>query len=415
MRPNVNARFLRHISLLFIVVLTGCTSRTQEIRIWTDRIELVTHAELFNAEDRGFYAVVEYVASPAEALARRADRPDVIVADYLGSSETMDELLVLDRRFRRFAPDAQDVYEGLLSHGRLRGRQRLYPISFDLPGVLALSETAKDLPDFMVDIEELRQRGGAFNQTESERLTRVGYSPRWSQEFLYTLVRMLGVRFAEGSEGLPEWDQLRLRSALESARSWVEETNQGLEAELMFQEQFLYDPMPQLVLRGRILFSYTRASDFFSMPETRRRSFDVRWLSREGQIPVLESMVFAGVVADSRHKQASLDFVAWLASAETHRKILLNAEKRRLGSFGVLGGFSAHRRINEWVLPNLYPSILGIVPPAEALAFAEGIPRGWEPLKTEVVEPWLSRAVDRRPSLRPLDNLIQAWMLQRGD
>ncbi len=411
----MKALLTRSISLLFILSLTGCVGRTQEIRVWTDRIELVTHAELFNVEDRGFYAVVEYVPSPAEALGKRADRPDVIVADYLGSSETMDSLLVLDRRFRRFAPDTRDVYEGLLSHGRSNGRQRLYPISFDLPGILALAETGEDLPDFMIDIEELRERGGAFNQTESGRLTRVGYSPRWSQEFLYTVVRTLGVRFTEGPEGLPEWDRIRLQSALERATSWVEETNQGLQAELMFQEQFLYDPMPQLVLRERVLFSYTRASDFFAMPETRRRNFSIRWLSHEGNIPVLESMVFAGVVADSRHKQASLDFVAWLASAETHRKILLNAEKRRLGSFGVLGGFSAHREINEWVLPDLYSSLLGIVPPSEVLTFPEGIPGGWELIKAEVVEPWLSRAIDRRPSLRPLDSLIRAWMLQRGD
>jgi hypothetical protein len=415
MRPNVKHRFFGLALFVLILSLTGCTAGTQEIRVWTDRIDLVTHSELFNVGDHGFYAVVEYVPSPAEALEQRADPPDVIVADYLGSAEMMEAFLVLDRRFRRFSPDTRDVYADLLSHGRLRGRQRLYPISFDLPGVLSLAETAEDLPDFMISIDELRERGGAFNQTESGRLTRLGYSPRWSREFLYTLVRMLGVRFSEGPEGLPEWDGAQLQSAVERARNWVEETNQGLDVEKMFQDQYLYDPMPQLVLRERVLFSYIRASDFFSMPETRRRHFDIRWLSREGKIPVLESMVFAGVVADSRHKQASLDFVAWLASAETHQKMLDNAEKRRLGSFGVLGGFSAHREINEWFLPGLYPSLLGIMPPGETLSFPEGVPNSWDLLKDQVVEPWLSRAVDRHPSLRSLERLVEGWMLQKGE
>lgn len=415
MRPNVKRGFFGLIPLALILFLAGCTPRTQEIRVWTDRIELVTHAELFNVGDHGFYAVVEYVPSPTEALEQRADLPDVVVADYLGSAETMASFLVLDRRFRRFSPDTRDVYEGLLTHGQLRGRQRLYPISFDLPGVLALAETATDLPDFVLDIDELRERGGVFNQTESGRLTRLGYSPRWSREFLYTLVRMLGVRFSEGPEGLPEWDGVQLQGALERTRSWIEETNQGLQAETMFQEQYLYDPMPQLVLRERVLFSYIRASDFFSMPETRRRNFDIRWISRDGRIPVLESMVFAGVVADSRHKQASLDFVAWLASADTHRKILLNADRRRLGSFGVLGGFSAHREINEWFLPELYPSLLGIMPPGETLSFPEGVPPSWELLKAQVVEPWLSRAIDRLPNLRSLNGLVESWILQKGD
>lgn len=415
MRPNVKHRFFGFALFILVFSLAGCTTRTQEVRVWTDRIELVTHSELFNVGDYGFYAVVEYVPSPAEALEQRADRPDVIVADYLGSTDIMESFLVLDRRFRRFSPDSRDVYGDLLSHGRLRGRQRLYPISFDLPGVLSLAETAEELPDFTIDIDELRERGGGFNQTESGRLTRLGYSPRWSREFLYTLVRMFGVRFFEGPEGLLQWDGAQLQSAVERARDWIEETNQGLEAERMFQEQYLYDPMPQLVLRERVLFSYIRASDFFSMPETRRRHFDIRWLSRDGKIPVLESMVFAGVVADSRHKQASLDFVAWLASAETHRKILVNAEKRRLGSFGVLGGFSAHRETNEWFLPELYPSLLGIMPPGETLSFPETVPDSWDLLKSQVVEPWLSRAIDRHPGLRSLDSLVESWMLQKGD
>lgn len=415
MRPNVKHRFFGIALSVLILSLAGCTAGTQEIRVWTDRIELVTHSELFNVGDHGFYAVVEYVPSPAEALEQRADRPDVIVADYLGSAETMEEFLVLDRRFRRFSPDSRDVYDDLLSHGRLRGRQRLYPISFDLPGILSLAETAEELPDFMIDIDELRERGGAFNQTESGRLTRLGYSPRWSRDFLYVMVRMLGVRFSEGEQGLPEWDGAQLRTAVERAGNWIEETNGGLEAEKMFQEQYLYDPMPQLVRRERVLFSYIRASDFFSMPETRRRHFDIRWLSQDGEIPVLESMVFAGVVADSRHKQASLDFVSWLASAETQRKILMNADKRRLGSFGVLGGFSAHREINEWFLPELYPSLLGIMPPRESLSFSPGVPESWDLLKAQVVEPWLSRAIDRHPSLRSLESLVESWMLQKGE
>lgn len=418
MRPNVVKRTRTAVlilSLPFILLLSGCAARADEIVVWTDRVELVTHSELFNVEDRGFYAVVQYVPSPAEALAQRAERPDVIVADYLGSAETMEDFLVLDRRFRRFEPASEDVYPGLLEHGRLRGRLRLYPISFDLPAVLSLARTAETLPDFMLDIDELRERGGGFNETESGRLTRLGYSPRWSEEFLYTMVRLLGARFSEGPEGLPEWDSLSLADALEETRAWIDDTNQGREAELMFEQQYLYDPMPQLVRRERILFSYTRASDYFSMTETRRRQFEIRWLSREGRIPVLESMVFAGVLAESRNKHAALEFVEWLASAETHRRILENSRRRRLETFGVLGGFSAHRRVNEWFLPELYPSLLGKVPPAQALSFPGALPESWDLLKSQVVEPWLSRAVDREPGLRSLETLVESWMLQKGD
>ena len=383
--------------------------------MWTDRLELVTHAELFNVEEYGFYAVVEYVPSPSEALEQRAERPDVIVADYLGSPELMESFLVLDRRFRRFDPETADVYPGLLSHGQLRGRQRVYPISFDLPGLLALEETAEELPDFMLELRELQELGGAYNETESGRLTRLGYSPRWSSEFLYTMFRLTGVRFTPGEDGFPQWDTAQLERALRRTGEWINQTNLGLDVEIMFAEQYLYDPMPQLVRRGRVLFSYARASEFFTISETRRRDFDIRWLAQDGRIPVLESMVFAGVVADSRHKQAALDFVDWIASAETHRRILENARRRRLGSFGILGGFSAHREINEWFLPELYPSLLGTVPPAQSLSFPEALPDSWDLLKAEVVEPWLARAVDREPGLRPLESLVDSWMLQKGD
>ncbi len=383
--------------------------------VWTDRIELVTHAELFNVEDHGFYAVVEYVPSLIEALQQRAELPDVVVGDYLGYESLMDSLLVLDRSVRPFDFDGSDVYPGLLEYGRERGRLRLVPISFDLPGMLTLAHTAERLPDFMIDLDEVRSIGGEFNSMESERLTRLGYSPRWSSEFLYTMVRMLGVQFLEGAEGHPEWDAVALERALDRAGSWIEDTNGGLSAELPFEEQYLYDPMPQLVLRQRVLFAYQPASSFFSIAETRRRSFDIRWLSYQGRIPVLESVVYAGVLRESRNKRDAVTFVSWLAKAETHRRILQNTVARRLDSFGVLGGFSAHRSVNESDAPELYPSLLGKVPPAETLAFPTGVPQNWGTIKRKVVMPWLTRAVDQEPGLRSLSELVDAWMLHQGE
>ena len=57
-------------------------------------------------------------------------------------------------------------------------------------------------------------------------------------------------------------------------------------------------------------------------------------------------------------------------------------------SFGVAGGFSSLRSVNEEIFPSFFPALVGHAPPAAALVAPPVPPQGWPALVSEVLTPW---------------------------
>ena len=95
------------------------------------------------------------------------------------------------------------------------------------------------------------------------------------------------------------------------------------------------------------------SSEFFVISEERRASLAIRWLSRSNSIPVEEDIVYAGICRKGEGRQAAEAFIKWFYSEETQRAILEDAKRYRSieSSFGVAGGFSAIRSVNEKLFP----------------------------------------------------------------
>ena len=402
---------------LLLTLPAGCDRReTVTATLWTDRTSVAAYVEMYNAAQEDYKIEVEFTPAPADALLERQEHPDVVLGDFLANASSFVHFAPVDDLLAGDAVSEDDFYPGLLGLGRREGETYLLPVSFDLPAAMfKRSASNEGLDQFRLSLETLRSEGAAFNETEDGRYVRVGFSPRWSGEFLYLVAMAYGANFREQGRRNPVWNHGSLEDALNAVRSWVEETNGGFESEALFEERYLYDPPYQLILRDRIRFSYTTASRFFSLAESERRSVDVRWLSREGSIPVLEDIAYIGIPAEAGQADAGRDFIAWFFDPQTQAELARAAARKGLGEFGIAQGFSSLIATNQEELPQVYPDLLGRVPPPSLLDVPLQVPKNWDDIKRDVIHPWLSRELTDDAAPEELQREIRAWILQKGD
>jgi ABC-type glycerol-3-phosphate transport system substrate-binding protein len=405
------------LALPVVVLLAGCDRReTVTATLWTDRASVAAYVEMYNAAQERYKIEVEHTPAPADALLERQQHPDVVLGDYLANESTFGHFTPLDDLLADEALTEEDFYPGLLTLGRREGETHLLPVSFDLPAVMfKRSELNEGLDQFRVSMSRLREEGAAFNRIADERYVRMGFSPQWNEEFLYLVAMSFGANFREQGRRNPVWNHGSLTEAVGFVRNWIEETNGGFQAERSFEDRYLYDPPYQLLLRDRIRFSYTTASRFYSLAESKRNAVDVRWLSRAGSIPVLEDIAYVGIPVEAAHDDAARDFIRWVFSRDTQAALVDAVSRKRIEEFGIAGGFSSLLSTNREELPRVYPELLGRIPPPSLLDFPLQVPKNWDDIKEDVVHPWLSSELTGDASAEELQREIRAWILQKGD
>jgi hypothetical protein len=82
--------------------------------------------------------------------------------------------------------------------------------------------------------------------------------------------------------------------------------------------------------------------------------------------------------------------------------------------FGIAGGFSSLKSINENFFPSFYPNLLGNVPPEENLKEIYKLPAKWQSLRERVIEVFLLDAVDttKENPTTSMELLIAEWKKQ---
>lgn len=402
---------------VLVLALSGCgPQQTTTAELWTDRASVAAYAEMYNASQDRFKVEVELVEEPADALLERRRHPDIIVGDFLANETAFEHFTSLDDLLSDDDLSEDEFYTGLFDLGRQDGETRLLPVSFDLPlAMFKRSQLNEDLDQLRLPMQRLREEGAAFNETNDDRYVRMGFSPRWNSEFLYLAAMSFGANFREQGPRNPVWNQEPLEQAVEYAGTWIEESNGGREAEDDFEEKYLYDPPYQLLLRDRIRFSYSTATQFYDMPEGSRNNVDFRWISRQGSIPVLEDITYIGIPREAQRSKAGRDFIRWFFDQETQTELIEALATKRIGDFGIAGGFSSLVATNEEKLPRAYERLLGRIPPPSLLEFPHQVPKNWDAVKEAVVYPWLDRATDGGATAEELQRQLQEWLLQRGD
>ncbi|GAB1481866.1 extracellular solute-binding protein [Treponema sp.] len=380
-------------SLISIIALGFLSCELTEPRVavlWTDRPEFAVYAEHFNATQSRYKLEIYYRSTPALSLSEAKTFPDLVVGSWLKSSSTRALFRPLDYFFESLLLNETAFYPKMLSLGNIDGKQYLLPVSFNLPALIFSRENASLVSTpFTLPLDEIKTLGKNYNQEKAGSFTRMGFSPRWNDEFLFVTASLFGSSFREGSP--LNWDALSMEKAISYLRTWTAEANKNTAAEDDFEFKYLYDPEPKLASSGRILFAYITSSDLFTVPEEARAALDFRWVSKDDTIPVTEGSAFLGICKRGKAPGAAEAFVQWFYKEENQRQLLELSKKYRTNEtvFGLAGGFSSLKSVNEQIFPQFYPSLLGHVPPAEYLSTPNILPRNWMTLKQRVVLPYL--------------------------
>jgi hypothetical protein len=400
------------ILLIALLALTGCVP--VPVVIWTDRAEVAPIVESYNVSQDAHVAELHYVPELDHVLRLAEEPPDVAIAADMSDEGTLRLFQSLDRFFSHTISH-ELFYAALLEGGMREEHQLLIPVAFNLPLVYFSTGLVNTGDHVFISADEVRALGAAINSSSGDRWTRLGYSPRWEGGFAYQYARASGLTVTEGADGVPQWEFEGLLSFLNAASQWIDETNGGLEADVAFEERYLYAPQIELVREGRVGLGYERSDRFLGLSDERRVGLDFLWLGDGSSIHVLEDVVYAGIPHGARSRQGAEHFLSWLFQVETQVEVINSTIAKRSGFLGIAGGFSSLWPVNERYLEQFFPELQGKIVTAEYLSFPVDVPRHWDELLDEVVEGWLLREMSGRPQARDLESSVRAWLLQQED
>jgi hypothetical protein len=368
--------------------------------LWTDRPETALYAQYYNAAQRVYKIEARFIEAPAARLSESREKPDIVIASFLNNAKAMSFFEDLRFLFYKNILSEEAFYPALLEMGRRGKRQLLLPVSFNLPAIVfAPRSGVTPQSPFMIELDELKERALSYNQKDAAGVwTRVGFSPLWDREgeFLFLTARLYGADFTE-ADGLLRWNDGALEEALGALGAWLRESTGNIQAEDDFIYKYFFDPPAKLLADGRILFAFMESGEYFT--RTEGAALDLRWLARDGRIPVLEECVSFGVYKNASARRAAADFARWFFSDGAQNTLLEKSRAVHLEDavFGIAGGFSALRTVTEFVFPRYYKELLGRAPPAASLAPFSTLPDDWNEIKSAVVIPYM-RGVLRKES-----------------
>jgi len=389
-------------------ILAGCGLGLESpLRLVTNRAEMAAYVDRFNSLQSDVKVEISYQESPAQAVLDGA-AGDVVVGEWLAAPSVMDHLEGLGDVVKPGKIDPAWFYARLLAMGSRDNRPMLVPISFSLPAVV-YERQSQDLPAMLLQLDTLQAMSKAYNRTgKTGVVTNLGFSPAWNPDFLTLTGQLFGAHLRPGRNGLPSWDEGGLRKTVDFTRQWLEGVNGGPDVDQSFSERNLVQPWYKLLSSGKTLFALAPFQDLFQLPEDERRDFDFRWLSQDGVVPVMDNVLFAGVLRTSRDKAGAKAFLQWFCSLPVQLSLLSVNQSRRIGVFGITDGFPAWKSIGEKDLPAKYPLLLGHIPTENLMVFPDTLPDNWVKVRDGVVVPWILDSASGK-SADTLDKRLQDW------
>lgn len=411
--PTVFLFFFFLLSAPFI----GCSTKKSDIAIiWTDQAEFASYTELFNHGQSKYRVVVEYKENPAGDLINAKQTPDIIIGPWLKGEKTRSRLIPVDYLFNEIRINSKLFYNPLLELGNIGGRQYLLPVSFNLPSLIFSTDKQLMISnDFSLSLDQILNLSKEFNSEKKGIYSRMGFSPRWDAEFLYLTTLLFNAKFEEDKQ-LFTWNQAALNDSIKYMRNWTKTINTSTASEDDFKFKYLYDPPYKLVTGDKTLFSYMASDDLFVLPQDKIQNIDFRWITKENRTPVNDNIIYAGICKKAPNLEAAEAFLSWFFTEKTQKELL--ERNKTMGTmertFGISGGFSSLKSVNEKIFPLMYPSLLGHLPPSDTLTVPHILPNNWEILKKNILIPYLTEAVASPDGLENkiilLENRISDWI-----
>ncbi len=406
-------RFPAPIRLLVVALCTLLAScglgLEPTVQLVTNRPEMAAYVDRFNAVQSDVKVEITYQEAPAQAVLDGLTG-DVVIGEWLASPAVMDQMDGLGDIVKPGKIDPAWFYARLLAMGSRDNRPVLVPLSFSLPAIVYVRQPA-DLPTMFMPLDTLHTMSKAYNKSsKTGDLVNVGFSPTWNPDFLTATALLFGAHLRPGRNGLPSWDENGIRKTVDFVTSWLTDVNGGaaddeFSARYVTNQPWAWHKL--LADPARTLFGFASFTDFFALPEEERRDLDFRWLSQDGVIPVLDNVLFAGVLRSGRDKGGARAFLQWFCSLGVQQSLITVNQSRRIGVFGITNGFSSLKSINEKDLPMKYPLLLGHIPQENLLSFPETLPDSWLKVR-DVITPWII-ATAKGQETETLQKKLEEW------
>jgi len=397
--------------LLFSAAMISCGGN-RTAQIWTDQGEFAFYGEFFNTVQDKYKVAVKYVASPCVELSRTNSYPDIVVGSWLKNASTKILFKSIDNLFGAKKLSRSVFYQQLLAAGRIDRNQYLLPVSFNIPALIFSRDKERDLSSqFTIGFDEIKDLGGKFNTVSRGAYTRMGFSPLWSDGFLFTAAVLYGSSFTEANP--LAWNAAALESSMDFVYKWTNEINTSGQAEEEFAFKYFFEPPQKLIQSGRILFSHMESSSLFTLSQNSKNAIDFRWIMEKNRIPITEDTIFLGLPKKGKAQRAARAFIQWFFNIESQRLLLEYAKSNRINEtvFGICGGFSALTPVTEQVFPIFYPELLGRMPPHEFLQAPNVLPVNWATIKERVILPYLQDRArkENAEEAYPLERRLSDW------
>jgi ABC-type glycerol-3-phosphate transport system substrate-binding protein len=406
--------------LLFALLLSGCSHSSEKpVIIWTSSPEFASYVELFNSSQNKAKAVIVYKDQPARALPPAKDEqvPDIVVGPWLKNASTRKYFTPVDYLFSEQKINKYLFYPQLIDYGEFNGKQYLLPVSFNLPAmVFSTKNSSYVTTDHLMSMDDIKTAAGKFNEkNKSDVYTAMGYAPSWDKDFLYLAAKLEGTSFREKGTSFA-WNSKAMLSTITNLREWTTARNTDTTSEQNFQFKYLYMPEYKQVSLGKSLFAFMTSNELFSLTEEQQSGLSFRWISQNGKVPIEDQIITMGLYKDSKNSADAEVFLTWFNKEITQEAILKRNAAMHLDNitFGIAGGFSALKNVNEKVYPTYYRQVLGNLPSSDFLVTPNILPYRWPSLKDKVIIPYLTASTNTNNSttVQSLEDRIADWSKQ---
>ncbi len=413
-----NSLFVICACALLTVFFSCSTDNKNQLIIWTDDAQIVSYVEFYNSLYEDAQAVVVYKVEPANSLPPAKDEiePDIVIGPWLKNSNTRKYFKPLDYLFEEGSISRSSFYSQVIDYGKMNDRQYLIPISFNLPAII-YSRRNENLiqSDHLLNLEQIKEISLSFNkQNKNGAFTAMGYAPSWDSEFLYFVTKLYGASYREKGNSFL-WNKDAMQNAVSFIKNWTIENNTDTTTEQNFQFRYLYMPKYRQVASERCLFAYMPSNEFFTLADTQTENLTFRWIEKDQKIPIEDNLISLGIYKNSSNVKKAEKFIAWLVKEETQKSLIERTQNMKLdtSNFGIAGGFSSVKNVNEKVYPAYYRKLLGNLPAENFITMPYILPYQWPNIKDRVIIPYLTESTSTAvENPRSLEERILDWTKQ---
>ncbi len=382
------------------MLLISCSGENPRILIYSDLPEAVILADLFNSEGNGYTAQI--INIDRSGMTEELPEADLVISRDIHAPDYMNTFLNLNSlRAEEFVTS---IYPEILLSCIYNTELKLIPLAIDLPVVLEKESSSGGDRKF-ADWDELSLITEDFNTFDEEALTRAGFSPLWSDEFLTAYLSSETSDYetlfrSPSEEFLPAVNQLR---------EWINEYNAGPERIQAFNEKYMYIPDYRLISGNRIAFSVRNLTETMLLPDQVRNTLSFRYFAPGNRLQI-SSLVSAGIPGNTGNREGALAFLQWMMNKQTwddyYNRVIMNRD--RIFAFS---GISSSLMVNEEVLISIYPELKNRIPYPGEFARVPTIVSQWGKVRNEVLLPFYRRALISENSISGLSEEYEKWGL----